>query len=63
MAGINKSKVKSPMPVQEPQVRAGNFNEVALGYTAETAVDEARRCLNCKDSPCVKGCPVNIPIP
>ena len=63
MAGINKSKVKSPMPVQEPQVRAGNFNEVALGYTAETAVDEARRCLNCKDSSCVKGCPVNIPIP
>ena len=63
MSGINKSKVKNPMPVQEPQVRAGNFSEVALGYTKETAVDEARRCLNCKDSPCVKGCPVNIPIP
>ena len=39
MSGINKSKVKNPMPVQEPQVRAGNFSEVALGYTKETAVE------------------------
>ncbi len=51
------------MPTQDPKVRAGNFDEVALGYTEETAVDEARRCLNCKESPCVKGCPVNIHIP
>lgn len=51
------------MPTQEPKVRAGNFQEVALGYTQETAVDEARRCLNCKNSPCVNGCPVNIHIP
>lgn len=63
MADVNKSKVKNPMPTQDPQVRAGNFGEVALGYTEETAVDEARRCLNCKESPCVKGCPVNIHIP
>lgn len=51
------------MPTQEPKVRASNFNEVALGYAEETAVDEARRCLNCKNSPCVNGCPVNISIP
>lgn len=51
------------MPTQEAKVRAGNFQEVALGYTQETAVDEARRCLNCKNSPCVNGCPVNIHIP
>ena len=63
MADVNKSKVKNPMPTQEPKVRAGNFQEVALGYTQETAVDEARRCLNCKNSPCVNGCPVNIHIP
>ncbi len=63
MADVNKSKVKNPMPTQEPKVRAGNFQEVALGYTQETAVDEARRCLNCKNSPCVSGCPVNIRIP
>ncbi len=63
MADVNKSKVKNPMPTQEPKVRAGNFQEVALGYTQETAVDEARRCLNCKNSPCVSGCPVNIHIP
>ena len=63
MADVNKSKVKNPMPTQDPKVRAGNFDEVALGYTEETAVDEARRCLNCKESPCVKGCPVNIHIP
>lgn len=63
MADVNKSKVKNPMPTQEAKVRAGNFQEVALGYTQETAVDEARRCLNCKNSPCVNGCPVNIHIP
>jgi glutamate synthase (NADPH/NADH) small chain len=51
------------MPHQDPQVRACNFNEVALGYTKEQAIDEAQRCLNCKNSPCVSGCPVQIDIP
>ena len=54
---------KHEMPVQDPKVRAHNFNEVALGYTAEIAVEEANRCLNCKNRPCVSGCPVNIHIP
>ena len=54
---------KNEMPVQQPLVRAGNFNEVALGYTPELAVAEAKRCLNCKNRPCVEGCPVNISIP
>ena len=54
---------KHEMPTQEPQVRARNFQEVALGYTMEIAVEEAKRCLNCKNSPCVSGCPVNIAIP
>ena len=54
---------KNAMPSQEPQVRAHNFNEVALGYTRELALDEAARCLNCKNKPCVSGCPVNIDIP
>ena len=54
---------KHEMPAQQPEVRAKNFNEVALGYTAEIAVSEAKRCLNCKNKPCVTGCPVNIDIP
>ena len=54
---------KNPMPSQEPSVRAHNFYEVATGYSAETAVDEALRCLGCKNMPCVSGCPVNIHIP
>lgn len=54
---------KNEMPSQEPQVRSRNFEEVALGYTEEQAIDEARRCLNCKNKPCVGGCPVNIMIP
>ena len=54
---------KNEMPAQEPAVRAHNFKEVALGYTAEVAIDEANRCLNCKTQPCVQGCPVNIDIP
>lgn len=54
---------KHAMPTQEPQVRAHNFEEVALGYTKEIAVAEANRCLNCKNRPCVQGCPVNINIP
>lgn len=52
-----------PMPKQDPKVRIRNFNEVALGYTEEQAIAEANRCLQCKNSPCVKGCPVEIDIP
>lgn len=59
----NMSLVKNPMPVQEPDVRNKNFKEVALGYSEEQAVDEANRCLNCKNKPCVGGCPVAIDIP
>ena len=59
----NMSLVKNPMPSQEPSVRRRNFDEVALGYTAEQAVDEAKRCLNCKNKPCVGACPVQIDIP
>ena len=59
----NMSLVKHPMPEQEPAVRAANFQEVALGYTLDIAIEEADRCLNCKNSPCVSGCPVNVPIP
>ena len=59
----NMSLKKNPMPSQEPSVRAHNFDEVATGYSAETAVDEALRCLGCKNMPCVSGCPVNIHIP
>lgn len=54
---------KHIMPVQEASVRARNFEEVALGYSEEVAVAEANRCLNCKNKPCVEGCPVNISIP
>ena len=54
---------KHEMPVQDPQVRAHNFNEVALGYTHEIALAEAARCLDCRNKPCVEGCPVNIDIP
>ena len=54
---------KHPMPTQAPEERAHNFREVALGYTMEIARDEASRCLNCKNQPCVKGCPVGIHIP
>ena len=54
---------KHEMPTQEPAVRAHNFDEVALGYPVEIAVEEAKRCLNCKNRPCVNGCPVNIAIP
>ncbi|MBQ4273501.1 MAG: NADPH-dependent glutamate synthase [Clostridia bacterium] len=59
----NMSPQKTPMPTQEPSVRAHNFDEVALGYTAEMAVLEADRCLNCKTPACVAGCPVGIDIP
>jgi len=59
----NMSKVKVPMPEQDPKVRAHNFQEVTLGYTEEQAVEEANRCLGCKNPACVQGCPVNIRIP
>ncbi len=59
----NMSPKKNPMPMQDPQVRAHNFDEVTLGYTPETAVDEAKRCLNCKHRPCMTGCPVHVNIP
>lgn len=59
----NMSLKKNEMPVQDPQVRRNNFDEVALGYTMEQALDEAERCLNCKNKPCVSGCPVAIDIP
>ncbi len=54
---------KHEMPTQAPEVRAKNFKEVALGYSEETALAEAQRCLNCKNRPCVGGCPVNVHIP
>ncbi len=59
----NLSLKKNEMPSQKPEERSKNFKEVALGYTAEQAVDEAQRCLSCKNKPCVSGCPVNIHIP
>ena len=59
----NMSLTKNPMPTQDPNVRNKNFDEVALGYTPEQAIDEAKRCLNCKHKPCVGGCPVKINIP
>ncbi len=54
---------KTPMPSQDPNVRNHNFDEVALGYTEEMAIGEAKRCINCKNKPCVSGCPVNVRIP
>ncbi|MBQ7485460.1 MAG: NADPH-dependent glutamate synthase [Oscillospiraceae bacterium] len=59
----NMSLKKNEMPSQDPNVRNKNFLEVALGYTEEQALDEAARCLNCKNRPCVTGCPVNVKIP
>ncbi len=59
----NMSPKKNEMPAQAPDIRNKNFKEVALGYTKEMAIDEANRCLNCKNKPCVSGCPVNIDIP
>lgn len=60
---INLEKTKNPMPQQDPMVRNRNFEEVATGYTEETAVNEAMRCLKCRKKPCTKGCPVKIHIP
>ncbi len=59
----NMDLKRCPMPVQEPDVRKNNFDEVALGYTYEMAVNEAKRCLNCKNKPCRTACPVSIDIP
>ena len=63
MAKANMSLTRNEMPVQVAKVRAHNFDEVALGYTEEQAIDEANRCLSCKNMPCVAGCPVKIHIP
>ena len=63
MAKANMNPKKNPMPTQDALLRAHNFDEVALGYDEATAIDEALRCLNCKNMPCVNGCPVNIHIP
>ena len=59
----NMSPKKNEMAVQDPKKRSQNFDEVALGYTLEQALDEADRCLHCKHKPCVSGCPVAIDIP
>ena len=59
----NMTLVKTPMPEQDAKIRARNFKEVALGYTAEMAIEEAGRCLKCKNPKCVEGCPVNVRIP
>ncbi len=58
-----KKLLKNPMPEQDPVARAGNFDEVALGYTPEMAISEAKRCLNCKKPRCRTGCPVSVRIP
>ncbi|MEG2074606.1 MAG: dihydropyrimidine dehydrogenase, partial [Angelakisella sp.] len=60
---MNNSPIKAPMPEQPPQVRNKNFEEVSLGYSAEAAMEEAKRCINCKNRPCVSGCPVAVNIP
>ena len=60
---FNMDPKKCPMPTQDPNVRNKNFEEVALGYTAEMAVNEAKRCIGCKNKPCQSGCPVGIDIP
>ena len=54
---------KNPMPEQAPDIRNKNFLEVTTGYTAQMAIDEAQRCLNCKHKPCMEGCPVSVKIP
>ncbi len=63
MAKFNMSPTRNEMPAQDPAVRARNFEEVALGYSEQTAINEAMRCLECKNMPCVSGCPVKIQIP
>ena len=63
MASFNMRNTRNEMPMQDPVLRGKNFKEVALGYTYEQAIDEANRCLNCKNAKCVEGCPVNVNIP
>lgn len=58
-----EKKQRNAIPEQDPAVRAHNFDEVAIGFTAELARDEASRCLGCKNAPCMKGCPVGVRIP
>lgn len=60
---MNNQMNKTPMPSQDPNIRNKNFDEVALGYTREDAINEAKRCLNCPKHPCIDGCPVNVRIP
>ena len=62
-ANVNKQKTKVPMPELDPVERAKTFEEVALGYSAEDAMAEAARCIQCPKKPCVDGCPVGVPIP
>ena len=59
----NMSNEKVKMPEQNPDIRNKNFLEVTVGYTEEMALEEASRCLNCKNAPCMTGCPVNVKIP
>ncbi|MEG1993658.1 MAG: dihydropyrimidine dehydrogenase, partial [Oscillospiraceae bacterium] len=59
----NMQPTKTAMPEQQPNIRNKNFLEVSSGYTEEMAINEAKRCLNCKTKPCVAGCPVNVRIP
>ena len=63
MAKANMSLTRNIMPTQDAKTRAHNFDEVALGYSEETAINEAMRCLDCKNMPCVGACPVKIHIP
>ena len=63
MAKANMNPQRNAMPTQDASLRAHNFDEVALGYTEQMAIDEANRCLNCKNMPCVDGCPVKVHIP
>ena len=59
----NMQNEKTPVREQAPDIRNKNFLEVSLGYTSEEALNEAQRCLNCKNAPCMNGCPVNVKIP
>jgi glutamate synthase (NADPH/NADH) small chain len=60
---LKRANKREPMPKQDPKLRVQNFEEVALGYTRDQAMREASRCLDCKKSPCITGCPVDIDIP
>ncbi|MEG1623904.1 MAG: NADPH-dependent glutamate synthase [Raoultibacter sp.] len=62
MAKANMQKVKTPMTTLDPLLRSTNFEEVSCGYTAEEAINEAKRCIHCPDTPCISGCPVGVPI-